>query len=144
MDEKAYGFFDLTQIKSGFPDHAESLIVDAYLSDHESASSRLFRLYHPIPRHFHETCDEHLVLLDGEVDFTIADEPPRRLRAGQMVTFLRNIVHGIRPVEGAAPAIFFTVDTPRRAPGDVHFVDPAEAKGRRFVTHLANYEARSE
>jgi hypothetical protein len=24
----------------------------------------------------------------------------------------------------------------------VHFVDPAEAKGRRFVTHLANYEAR--
>ncbi len=143
MDEKAYNFFDLAEIKARFPDRAESMIVDAYLSDHESASSRLFSLYHPIPRHLHETCDEHLVLLDGEVDFTIADEPPRRLRAGQMVTFLRNIVHGIQPVEAAAAAVFFTVDTPRRAPGDVHFVDPAEAKGRRFVTHLANYEARS-
>ncbi len=114
MDEKAYGFFDLAEIKARFPDSAESLIVDAYLSDHDSASSRLFRLYHPIPRHSHQTCDEHLILLDGEVDFTIADEPPRRLRAVQMVTFLRNIVHGIQPVDAASPAVFFTVDTPRR------------------------------
>jgi mannose-6-phosphate isomerase-like protein (cupin superfamily) len=142
MDEKAYGFFDLAEIKSRFPDHADSMIVDAYLSDHESASARLFRLYHPIPRHLHKSCDEHLILLDGEVDFTIADEPPRRLRAGQMVTFLRNIVHGIQPADGAGPVVFFTVDTPRREPNDVHFVDPTEVRGRRFVTHLANFETR--
>ena len=142
MDDKGYNFFDLAEIKSRFPDHAESLIVDAYLSDHESASSRLFRLYHPLPKHLHKTCDEYLFLLDGEVDFTIADEAPRRLRAGQMVTFLRNIVHSILPVEGAAPAVFFTVDAPRRAPDDVYFVNPAEAAGLRFVTHLANYGAR--
>lgn len=141
MDDKAYHFFDLAEIKSEFPAQAESLIMDAYLSNHEAASTRLFRLYHPLPRHFHKTCDEHLVLLDGEVDFVIADDPPRRLRAGRMVTFLRNVVHGISPVEGA-PAIFLTVDTPRRVPEDVHFINPEAARARPFVTHLADYGAK--
>ena len=87
-------------------------------------------------------CDEHLLLLDGAADFMLADEPLRRLRAGQMVMFRRNVVHAIQPVECAAPAIFLTVDTPRRAPDDVHFVDPADAAGLRFVTHLAGYGSR--
>jgi mannose-6-phosphate isomerase-like protein (cupin superfamily) len=102
----------------------------------------VFRLYRPLPKHLHKTCDEHLVLLGGEVDFTIENEAPRRLRAGQMVTFLRNTVHSIMPVEGAAPGVFFTVDTPRRDPDDVHFVSPAEAAGLPFVTHLADYGPR--
>ncbi len=142
MGNDIHNFFDLDEIKARFPDAADSVIVDAYLSDSESASSRVFRLYRPLPRHFHMNCDEHLLLLDGEADFSLADEPPRRLRAGQMVMFLRHVVHAIRPVEGAAPAIFLTVDTPRRAPADVHFVDPADEAGARFVTHLAGYGSR--
>jgi mannose-6-phosphate isomerase-like protein (cupin superfamily) len=142
MNSRGYEFFDLTEITSRFPEHADSIIVDAYLSDRKSASSRVFRLYRPLPKHLHKTCDEHLVLLGGEVDFTIANEAPRRLRAGQMMTFLRNTVHSIMPVEGAAPGVFFTVDTPRRDPDDVHFVSPAEAAGLRFVTHLADYGPR--
>jgi mannose-6-phosphate isomerase-like protein (cupin superfamily) len=142
MNNSTYGFIDLNEIKSRFPDIAHSVIVDAYLSDSESASARVFRLYRPLPRHFHMNCDEHLLLLDGEADFSVAEEPPRRLHAGQMVMFLRNVVHAIQPVEGAAPAIFLTVDTPRRAPDDVYFVDPADAEGLRFVTHLESYGSR--
>mgnify|MGYP002721094644 FL=1 len=118
------------------------MIMDAYLSDHACASARLFRLYHPLPRHYHLTCDEHLLLLDGEVEFVIADEAPKRLRAGQMVTFLRETVHAIMPVPGAQ-ATFLAVDTPRRFPQDVHFVDPLPAPARAFVTHLADYDAQS-
>lgn len=141
MQTNGYHFFDLAEIKSRFPKTAESMIVDAYLSDHESASARLFRLYHPLPPHYHQTCDEHLLLLDGEVDFTIADEPAKRLRAGQMVTFLRETVHAIMPLPGA-PAIFLTVDTPRRIPQDVHFTAPLPNPARLFVTHLADYGAQ--
>jgi mannose-6-phosphate isomerase-like protein (cupin superfamily) len=142
MNSGGYDFFDLADIISRFAEHADSVIVDAYLSDRQSASSRVFRLYGPLPKHLHKTCDEHLVLLRGEVDFTIANEAPRRLKPGQMVTFLRNTVHSILPVEGAAPGVFFTVDAPRRDPDDVHFVNPSEAAGLRFVTHLADYGPR--
>jgi mannose-6-phosphate isomerase-like protein (cupin superfamily) len=138
---EAYNFFDLAEIKSRFPATAESMIVDAYLSDHNSASARLFRLYHPLPRHYHLTCDEHLVLLEGEVDFTIADQPPKRLCAGQMVTFLRKTEHAVMPVPGA-PAVFLALDTPRRLPDDVHFTDPAGKPSRAFVTHLQDYGSK--
>jgi mannose-6-phosphate isomerase-like protein (cupin superfamily) len=141
MQATGYQFFDLAEIKSRFPDTAESMIMDAYLSDHASASTRLFRLYHPLPRHYHLTCDEHLLLLEGEVDFAIADEPAKRLRAGQMVTFLRETVHAIMPVPDA-PAVFLTTDTPRRFPRDVHFVDPLPSPARAFVTHLSDYGAQ--
>ncbi|GAN80965.1 cupin domain-containing protein [Acidocella aminolytica] len=138
MQTTGYHFFDLAEIISGFPAAADSMIVDAYLSDHDSASARLFRLYHPLPRHYHRTCDEHLLLLEGEVDFIIANDSPKRLRAGQMVTFLRETVHAIMPVPGS-PVIFLTVDTPRRFPQDVYFVDPLPTPARAFVTHLADY-----
>ena len=142
MQTTGYHFFDLAEIKSRFPATAASMIMDAYLSDHDSASARLFRLYHPLPRHYHLTCDEHLLLLEGEVEFVIADEAPKRLHAGQMVTFLRETVHAIMPVPGA-PAIFLAVDTPRRFPQDVYFVDPLPTPARAFVTHLADYGAQS-
>ncbi len=141
MQATGYNFFDLADIKSRFPESADSIIMDAYLSDNESASARLFRLYHPLPRHYHLTCDEQLLLIDGEVDFTIADDPPKRLKAGQMVTFLRETVHAIMPVPGS-PAVFLAVDTPRRFPDDVHFVDPMPSPARAFVTHLADYGAQ--
>jgi mannose-6-phosphate isomerase-like protein (cupin superfamily) len=130
-----YHFFDVRELMKKFPDHAESTIVDTYLTDAPSASSRLFRIYYPIPPHYHATCDEHLYLLTGKVAFTIADEAPRTLDATQLVIFDRNVVHSISEVL-EAPAVFFTVDTPRRAPGDVIYVNAVDARIRPFVTHL--------
>ncbi|MBE7618321.1 cupin domain-containing protein [Gluconacetobacter entanii] len=137
MNER-YRFADFDEIIKLFPDQADTLIVDAYLTDSAEASMRLFRIYHPLPRHYHTQCDEHLLLLRGELEFLIEDEPPRKLRAGQMVSFLRNVVHGVRPI-GTDPVVFFAADTPRRAPDDVHFVDPEAAKGLKFVSHLKDY-----
>lgn len=48
MDER-YRFFDFNAIGKRFPPHAESLIVDTYLSDSPACSMRLFRIYHPLP-----------------------------------------------------------------------------------------------
>jgi quercetin dioxygenase-like cupin family protein len=134
---RPYHFFDIPNIVARFPERADSTIVDTYLTDGGSASSRLFRIYHPIPPHSHATCEEHLYLLTGKVAFAIGDERPRILAAGQMVTFDRNVVHAIPEVlEG--PAVFLTLDTPRRNPADVVYVNPTDALVRPFVTHLEN------
>ena len=130
-----FNFFDIDKIIDQFPDEADSTIVDVYLTDELSASSRLFRVYYPIPRHYHETCEEHLYLLTGKVAFSIEDEPPRILAAGQLVTFERNTIHAITEILDS-PAVFFTVDAPRRVPTDVVYVNPDDAKVRPFVTHL--------
>ncbi|HMF59762.1 MAG TPA: cupin domain-containing protein [Vicinamibacterales bacterium] len=130
-----YHFFDIPEIMKTFPDSAGSTIVDTYLTDEPSASSRLFRLYYPIPPHYHTTCEEHLYLLTGKVVFTIAGLAPRVLAAGQLVTFDRNVVHSIADLlEG--PAVFLTVDTPRRVPTDVIYMNPTDAAIRPFVTHV--------
>ena len=130
-----FHFFDVAEIATRFPERAGSTIVDTYLTDQPSASSRLFRIYYPIPPHYHATCEEHLYLLTGRVMFIAGNEPPRILEPGQLVTFDRNVVHAISEVL-AGPAVFLTVDTPRRVPGDVIYVNPEDAKIRPFVTHL--------
>ena len=128
-------FFDIGEIIKRFPEHADSTIVDTYLTDQAAASSRVFRVYYAIAPHYHATCEEHLYLLTGTVAFRVGDEQPRILRAGQLVTFERNVVHSIPEiVEG--PAVFLTVDTPRRIPSDVVYVNPEDARIRPFVTHL--------
>jgi mannose-6-phosphate isomerase-like protein (cupin superfamily) len=135
MESTLYKFFDVARIINQFPDRANSTIVDVYLTDDASASSRLFRVYYPIPRHYHETCDEHLYLLTGKVAFAIEDEAPRLLSAGQLVTFQRNTVHAITEIL-ESPAVFLTLDAPRRVPTDVVYVNPGDAKIRPFVVHL--------
>jgi mannose-6-phosphate isomerase-like protein (cupin superfamily) len=130
-----FKFFDIQEIIKKFPDEASSTIVDTYLTDEASASSRLFRVYYPIPRHYHETCEEHLFLLTGKVKFAIEDEEPRLLSAGQLVTFERNTVHSITEIV-ESPAVFLTVDAPRRVPSDVVYINPEDAKIRPFVTSL--------
>jgi quercetin dioxygenase-like cupin family protein len=130
-----FKFFDIHETISKFPDEAKSTIVDTYLTDEPSASSRIFRVYYPIPPHYHETCEEHLYLLTGKVAFAIENEPPRVLSAGQLVTFERNTVHAITEIL-ESPAVFLTVDAPRRVPTDVVYVNPDDARIRPFVTHL--------
>jgi mannose-6-phosphate isomerase-like protein (cupin superfamily) len=130
-----FNFFDVKALISKFPDEASSTIVDTYLTDEPSASSRIFRVYYPIPPHYHATCEEHLYLLTGKVRFAIEDEDPRLLEAGQLVTFERNTVHSITEIL-ESPAVFLTVDTPRRVPTDVVYVNLEDAKIRPFVSHL--------
>src|ERR1700722_18013928 len=47
----------------------------------------------------------------------------------------RNPWHPIPEFRGP-PAVFFTVDAPRRVASDVVYVNPEDAKIRPFVTHL--------
>ena len=44
-EEHTYQRFDLNEITRSFPETAETLLLDTYLTNEESASARVFRVY---------------------------------------------------------------------------------------------------
>jgi quercetin dioxygenase-like cupin family protein len=125
-------YFDVQAIAASLPETADTMLIDTRLTDEVAASSRIFRAYHPVPRHYHATCDEYLYLLSGRTTFEVDGGEPRELRAGQMVFFKKGVVHAI-PELLEHPVIFLTVDTPRRDPRDVIFVNPEEGTVDTFI-----------
>ena len=125
-------YFDVKAIAASLPETADTMLIDTRLTDEVAASSRIFRAYHPVPRHYHATCDEYLYLLSGRTTFEVDGGEPRELQAGQMVFFKKGVVHAI-PELLEHPVIFLTVDTPRRDPRDVVFVNPEEGTVDTFI-----------
>jgi mannose-6-phosphate isomerase-like protein (cupin superfamily) len=130
--------FDLLTLAATFPPSAETMLLDMRLTDEPAASSRLFRIYRSVPPHFHETCDEYLQVISGRGIFVVDGGEPIELGPGQLLFFRRNIVHSI-PEIVEAPLVVFSVDTPRRDPADVHFVNPADGTAAGFIRTIKPY-----
>lgn len=132
MEAKASFIFDLQAIAAKFPPSAKPMLLDIRLTDEPAASSRLFRIYRPAPAHFHKTCDEYLQVIQGRGKFVVDGGDPVELGPGQLLFFRRNTIHAIPEiVEG--PLVVFSVDTPRRDPSDVTFVDPKYGSAKDFI-----------
>jgi mannose-6-phosphate isomerase-like protein (cupin superfamily) len=132
---KTTSIFDLHALAKKFPPTADTMLLDIRLTDEPSASSRLFRVYQPAPAHFHKTCDEYLQVISGRGKFVIEGNDPVELGPGQLLFFRRNVVHSIPEViEG--PLVVFSVDTPRRDPADVTFVDPRHGTAADFIATI--------
>ena len=130
--------FDLLQLAQRFPPTADTMLLDMRLTDESAASSRLFRIYRPVPAHFHKSCDEYLQVILGRGKFVIEEGEPVELGPGQLLFFRRNVVHSIPEiVEG--PLVVFSVDTPRRDPADVHFVHSADGTPATFIRTIQGY-----
>src|SRR5580692_4605676 len=130
--------FDLLGLAQQFPPAADTMLLDMRLTDEAEASSRLFRVYQPVPAHFHKTCDEYLQVISGRGKFVVDGGAPLDLGPGQLLFFRRNVVHSIpEVVEG--PLVVFSVDTPRRDPADVHFVNPADGTAATFIRTIKPY-----
>jgi mannose-6-phosphate isomerase-like protein (cupin superfamily) len=124
--------FDLQALAGKFPPTADTMLLDMRLTDEPAASSRLFRIYQPAPAHYHKTCDEYLQVISGRGKFVVDGGSPVELGPGQLLFFRRNVVHSIpEVVEG--PLVVFSVDTPRRDPADVTFVDPRHGTAANFI-----------
>ena len=128
--------FDLHHLARKFPSTADTMLVDMRLTDEAAASSRLFRIYRPVPAHFHQTCDEYLQVISGRGTFIVDGGDPLELGPGQLLFFRRNIVHSI-PAVLEGPLVVFSVDTPRRDPADVHFVNPSDGTPTTFIKTIA-------
>ncbi len=133
-DAKRSARFDLNEIMASFPSTAETLLLDTYLTNEEEASARVFRIYRPTPPHYHATCDEYLYVLSGRGTYWM--ETPDNggtFTPGQLLFFKRNVVHAM-PTLLEEPVVFFSVDTPRRDPRDIIFVNPGDGTPEGFIS----------
>ncbi len=124
--------FDIPAIAAAFPKTASTMLIDTRLTDESEASARVFRVYKPAPAHYHATCDEYLLVISGRARFFFANSPPFELGPGQLVFFKKATVHGI-PEILEEPFVVFSVDTPRRDPKDVIFVNPKDGTPEEFI-----------
>jgi mannose-6-phosphate isomerase-like protein (cupin superfamily) len=137
MTEKTFGRFKLPEIAQTFPETAESLLLDVYLTDEAAASTRVFRVYRETPPHFHANSDEYLYVLSGTGTFWM--ESPANIAAfapGDLLFFKRGTVHSIPEIH-TQPVVFFSIDTPRRNPTDIIFVNPEDGTPETFIRPIA-------
>ena len=125
-------FFNIAELASTLPDHAETMLTDIRLTDETAASCRIFRVHRPAPAHYHTSCDEYLYVLTGRAEIVIEGSEPRVIGPGELVYFRKNTVHAM-PRILEEPYTVLAVDTPRRPPEDVHFVNPADGTAASFI-----------
>ncbi len=131
------GRFDVLALAASLPDEAATLLADHYLTDRPSGSARVFRVYRPVPPHFHRQCDEYLYVLSGRGTFWMGDASSAApFGPGQLLVFDRDTVHAM-PELHQHPVLFLAIDTPRREPSDVTFVDPADGNAASFMARNA-------
>jgi mannose-6-phosphate isomerase-like protein (cupin superfamily) len=131
------GRFDIATIAAAFPKSAETLLVDQYLTNRPEASARVFRVYRPTPPHYHATCDEYLYVFSGRGTFWMEDPANEaEFQPGQLLFFARNTVHAM-PKLFEHPVVFLSVDTPRRDPMDIIFVNPSDGSPQSFMARNA-------
>jgi mannose-6-phosphate isomerase-like protein (cupin superfamily) len=130
---KRFHNFKLNEIARAFPDTAETLLLDKYLTDEEGASSRVFRVYRETPPHYHTGSDEHLYVLSGRGTFWMEDAMNKgEFAPGDFLVFKRRTVHAL-PEILEAPVVFLAIDTPRRDPKDIVFVNPEDGTPESFI-----------
>jgi mannose-6-phosphate isomerase-like protein (cupin superfamily) len=126
---------DSTSLKSRLtlPETATTLLVDHYLTNREAASARVFRAYKPTPPHYHATCDEYLYVFSGRGAFWMEDENTvAEFGPGELLFFKRGTVHA-QPKILEDPVVFVSIDTPRRDPKDIVFVNPEDGTPESFI-----------
>ncbi len=132
-DQPRSARFDIGAVAASFPETADTLLLDTYLTNEAAASARVFRVYRPTPPHYHATCDEYLYVLSGRGTFWMESAANSGdFAPGQLLFFRRGTVHALPDIL-EEPVVFLSVDTPRRDPKDVIFVDPAAGTPETFV-----------
>jgi mannose-6-phosphate isomerase-like protein (cupin superfamily) len=140
MSEKKNGVttdsasFNIPALIERFPANAETMLIDMRLTDEPAASSRLFRFYRPVPLHYHKTCDEYLLVVRGRARFCVGTDN-LVLGPGQLLFFKRGTPHGVLEIF-EEPLVVYSVDTPRRDPADVTFVDPNSGTAESFIRSI--------
>jgi mannose-6-phosphate isomerase-like protein (cupin superfamily) len=128
-----FGRFKPKEIGEAFPDKAETLLLDTYLTNEQAASARVFRVYRGTPPHYHEGSDEYLYVVSGRGTFWMGDASNSgEFAPGDLLFFKRQTVHAL-PAILEEPIVFLSVDAPRRDPKDIIFVNPADGNPESFI-----------
>ncbi len=123
--------FRIANLATTLPETAETMLRDVRLTDETAASCRIFRIYRPAALHYHTSCDEYLYCLQGRGRIQVEDEI-REVGPGELVHFKVRTIHGT-PEILEHPYVFLAIDTPRRPPEDVVFVNPQDGNAQTFI-----------
>lgn len=135
-ERPTYQRFRLNEVAGSFPETAETLLLDTYLTDEEAASARVFRVYRETPPHYHAGSDEYLYVLSGRGSFWMGSATNgAEFLPGDLLFFKRGIVHALPKILDG-PVVFLAIDTPRRNPNDIIFVNPGDGTAESFVRAL--------
>jgi mannose-6-phosphate isomerase-like protein (cupin superfamily) len=130
---ETFARFKLAEIAAAFPDQADTLLLDTYLTNEEAASARVFRVYRGTPAHYHEHSDEYLYVLSGRGTFWMGDASNiAEFTPGDLLFFKRRTVHAL-PEILELPVVFLAVDAPRRDPADIIFISAADGTPATFI-----------
>jgi len=122
-----------TEIAKILPKASPSMLADEYLTDRPEASCRVFRAYKGVPPHYHQQCDEFLYVVLGRGTFWMEDESTEaEFEPGHLLFFERNVVHAL-PKLIEEPVVFLSIDTPRRDPNDIIFVNSENGSASDFM-----------
>ena len=128
-----FGRFNVHEIARSFPDTADTMLLDRYLTNEEAASARVFRVYRGTPPHYHEGSEEYLYILSGRGTFWMGDASnASEFAPGDLLFFKRRTIHAL-PEIVAGPVVFLAIDAPRRDPKDIVFVNPADGTPESFI-----------
>jgi mannose-6-phosphate isomerase-like protein (cupin superfamily) len=137
MNEK-YRFrcFRPSEIAKKFPDDADTLLLDEYLTNEQEASAKLFRVYRGTPPHYHAHSDEYLYVLSGRGTFWMAEPKDKtEFGPGDLLFFKRTIIHALPDIlEG--PGGVLVDSAPRRQPKDIIFVNSEDGNPETFIRGL--------
>src|SRR5438105_3677059 len=132
-EDRYFARFDINETVRSLPARSETLLTDTYLTHQPSASARVFRFYRPTPPHYLVHSDEYLYVLSGNGTFWMGSPANAGAFApGTLLFFKRGTVHAL-PELTQEPAVFLSVDTPRRDPKDIVFVNPEDGTPESFI-----------
>ena len=132
-DKPSYARFKPHEIAQSFPETAETLLLDTYLTDEAAASARVFRVYRETPPHYHAGSDEYLYVLSGRGTFWMGEASNGgEFAPGDLLFFKRGTVHALPDIV-EAPVVFLSFDTPRRDPKDIIFANPEDGTPESFI-----------
>jgi mannose-6-phosphate isomerase-like protein (cupin superfamily) len=130
---RGLGRFDLKEIARSFPATSETLLLDTYLTNEQAASAGVLRVYRPMPPHYHAGSDEYFYVLSGKGTFWLRDPANGgAFEPGHLLFFRRRTIHALPDIiEG--PVVFLALDTPRRDPKNIIFVNPKDGTPEGFI-----------
>jgi mannose-6-phosphate isomerase-like protein (cupin superfamily) len=132
-EQHSFQRFQVHEIARSFPNSADTLLLDTYLTNEEAASARVFRVYRETPPHYHAGSDEYLYVLSGRGTFWMGDASNgAEFGPGDLLFFKRRTIHAL-PGILEWPVIFLSFDTPRRDPKDIIFVNPEDGTPESFI-----------
>ncbi|MCG8323975.1 MAG: cupin domain-containing protein [Thiotrichales bacterium] len=117
-----FGQLGIKSALNSLPEESDQLYVERRLLDNGNIGVRVFRVYKPVPPHYHAYSSTYLSIQSGRALFAIEGGEPFKAGPGDMIFWEKGLVHElIRIIEHPFTAL--AIDTPTRRKDDTQMIN---------------------